>query len=112
MSDLDIERYIQAVRDCATAWATAKGKLIHLTHYRQALLAKLYYQAPPTETSVGAREKWALASEEYKAFLQGLEAAVELEANTHWQLKRAEMKVELWRTQQATQRLERKAYNA
>ena len=112
MSDIDIERYIQAVRDCAEEWASAKGQLVYLTHYRQSLLAKLFYSAPPSETSVGAREKWAQASDDYSDFLKGLKVAVEQEANAHWQLKRAEMKVELWRTKQATERLERKGYGA
>lgn len=111
-AELDIERYIHAVRECAEEWASAKSQLVYLTHYRQSLLAKLYYQAPPSEKSVSSREKWAQASDDYAEFLTGLKVAVEQEANTHWKLKRAEMKVELWRTKQATERLERKGYGA
>ena len=110
MNKMDIEHYIQAVREAATAWASAKARLTYLQHYRPALLAKLVLKAEGS--SVAAKEKEAYASKEYDDFIDGLAAAVEDEANAHWALKRAEMKVELWRTEQATARLERKGYGA
>lgn len=107
---MDLERYLQAVRDAAEEWAQAKSNLVFLEHYRRALLAKLMKDSG--EKSAAAQERDALASEMYGAHLEALREAVKEEAVMHWTLKRAEMKVELWRTQQATARLERKAYNA
>lgn len=107
---MDIEHYIQAVREAAEHWATCKAELVYMDHWRRALLARLAQESDAP--SVSARDQEALASAAYKTHLEGLKEAVEREALALWALKRAEMKVELWRTQQATARMERKAYNA
>lgn len=107
---MDIEHYIQAVRDAAEDWAVKKAELIYLEHWRRALLARLAQDSDAP--SVSGRDTEALASDAYRTHLEGLKAAVEEEAKALWALKRAEMKVDLWRTQQATARMERKAYNA
>lgn len=107
---MELESYLHAVREASASWAKSKGHLVYLEHYRRALIAILMKGS--SEKSAAAQEREALASQEYLDFLEGLSAAVEDEANRHWALKRAEMKVELWRTQQANQRMERKAYNA
>lgn len=107
---MNIEHYIQAVREAAEDWAMKKAELVHMEHWRRALLARLALDSDAP--SVSGRETEALASESYKTYMDGLKVAVEEEAKALWALKRAEMKVDLWRTQQATQRMERKAYNA
>lgn len=107
---MDIEHYIQAVREAADHYAVAKSELIYMEHWRRGLLARLAQESDAP--SVSGRETEALASEAYKTYLEGLKVAVEEEVKAQWALRRAEMKVDLWRTQQATQRMERKAYNA
>lgn len=107
---MDIEHYIQAVREAASHYAEKKAELTYMEHWRRGFLARLSKDSEAT--SVSGQERDALASEAYKSFLDGLRVVVEEEEVAKWALKRAEMKVDLWRTQQATARLERKAYNA
>ena len=64
--------------------------------------------AQSTASAFNAKEVEAYASSEYQELLRGLEAAVEQEETLKWQLTAAELKIEVYRTQEASnRRLER-----
>jgi len=108
---MDIEHYLHAVREAAQTYATAKATATYMEPYRRAVIA-LQMKVAEGEgvTSAAAQEREALASHAYELHLKGLRVAVEEEAVALWALKRAEMKIEMWRTEQATKRTEMKGY--
>ena len=55
--------------------------------------------------AANAQEREALADPEYHSLLKGLAAAVEKEETLKWELEAAKMEVEIWRTQQANERM-------
>ena len=61
------------------------------------------------ETAIGAQEREAYAHPEMVELLKGLQAAVEIEEKLKWDITAAEMRVEIWRTEQANNRAEGKA---
>ena len=54
----------------------------------------------------------AIRSLQIVEFLKALETAVEEEEKLRFEIKRTEMEIEVWRTEQANERMERKAYGA
>jgi hypothetical protein len=61
------------------------------------------------ETAIGAQEREAYAHPEMVELLMGLKAAVEIEEKLKWDITAAELRVEIWRTEQANNRAEGKA---
>ena len=53
----------------------------------------------------GARTEWAYAHEDYEANLVGIQAAVEIEEKLRWLLEAARIQCEIYRTQQANNRV-------
>ena len=75
----------------------------------------IYYQQPCrcrpasclaecTEKAVNAREQYAYSHPEYIALLEGLKAAVEVEEQLRWAQIAAQLRVEIWRSQEASNR--------
>ena len=105
------EQLLQAAREAHRRAAEAKGRLAHLEHFRRHLLAKLMLVAERHGAkSLAKQERDALASEEYLTHLQGLEAARVEAALAEWGATEASTRIELWRTQQANLRQEKRAY--
>jgi hypothetical protein len=57
-----------------------------------------------TEKTVNAREQYAYSHDEYLALLEGLKAAIEVEEKLKWEMKMAQARVEVWRSEQANNR--------
>jgi len=87
-------------------FAKAKAERIYLEEYRKSIKAILMKRS--VENAIGAQERDAYAHEEYLALLQGLKAAVEVEEELRWALIAAQARVEIWRSQEATNRVEGK----
>lgn len=87
-------------------FAKAKAERIYLEEYRKSLKAILMKRS--VENAIGAQERDAYAHDEYLALLQGLKAAVEVEEELRWALIAAQARVEIWRSQEATNRVEGK----
>lgn len=86
--------------------AKAKANRIYLDEYRKSLKAILMKRS--NETSVNAQEREAYSSQEYIDHLKGILEAVELEEELRWQMIAAQARVEVWRSQEATYRIEGK----
>lgn len=55
-------------------------------------------------SSIAAKEMEAYANDDYVKLLEGLKEAVEVEEKLKWQLIAAQARIEIWRSQEATNR--------
>ena len=112
MSDA-IEKRLQELRELAGEYAKAQAERTYLEEFRRSKIAILMkYAEREGFKSAAAQEREALANNEYLLLLDGLKAATEAAEKSRWLLKIAEMGCELYRTQQANQRVERRGYGA
>ena len=90
----------------AKKFAQAKAERIYLEEYRKSLKAILMKQS--IEETIGGQEREAYAHEKYVELLNGLKEAVEIEEKLRWDLSAANLRVEIWRSEQANLRAEGK----
>lgn len=98
---------IQYLIDTAPLYAKAKADRMYLEEFRKSRKAQLMSQAG-TEV-LGKQETFAYAHADYVEILEGIRQAVEREENYRWMLTAAQAKIEVWRTQQYSMRVEVKA---
>lgn len=101
------ENAAKTIREKAPRYGEAKAQRVYLEEFRKskkALLMKdalvLGYEA------ANAQEREAYADPEYQTLLKGLAAAIEKEETYRWELEAARLDIEIWRTRQATERLQ------
>ena len=94
----------------AGKYAKAKSERIYIEEFRKSKKALLMQMAQlkGVET-MAAQERDAYANEEYQELLEGLKIAVETEEKLRWQMLAAQIKVDIWRTEQANNRFIEKA---
>jgi hypothetical protein len=88
----------------AKHFAKAKAERTYIEHYRKSLKAILMKKS--NESAIGAQEREAYAHPEMLELIKGLQAAVEIEEKLKWDITAAELRVEIWRTEQANNRQE------
>lgn len=98
---------IQYLIDTAPLYAKAKADRMYLEEFRKSRKAQLQSQAG-TEV-IGKQETFAYAHPEYIQILEGIREAVEREENYRWMMTAAQAKIEVWRTNQYSARMEVKA---
>ena len=86
----------------AEKFAKAKADRVYLEEFRKSKKALLMNAC--TEKAANAREQYAYSHPEYIALLDGLKAAVEVEEQLRWAQIAAQLRVEIWRSEQATNR--------
>ena len=91
----------------AQQYAEAKAKRVYLEEFRKSKKALLMGQS--AETTAVAREQYAYGHEEYTDLLKGLQAAIEVEEKLKFDIIAAQLRVDIWRTEQANARIEMKA---
>jgi hypothetical protein len=97
-----VEKALEFMRDNAAALGKAKAERIYMEQFRKSKKAILYGMSP--DGTIPERESWVYAHSEYLEVLDGLKAAVEEEERLRWMMTAAEAKIDVWRTQQATNR--------
>ena len=103
MSDqIDPQKHLRRMWESAPKLAQAKADRVYLEEYRKTLKALLMQRCE--ETSAVAQEREAYASPEYAAHLLGLKAAVEAEELLKWRMVTDQASVEVWRSQEASNR--------
>ena len=109
MSEREIDPHtaVDYIRDNAKAYAFAKANRIYVEEYRKSLKAILMKKS--METAVNAQEREAYSNEEYREHLQAIFQAVLEEETFRWKMVAAEARVEVWRSQEASNRAEYKA---
>lgn len=90
----------------APEYAKAKAERVQLQEFRKSL--KSLMMSKHLDKPLGAQEREAYSADEYQQLLKGLAAAVEKEAQLEWQLEAAKMRIDIWRTRSANERLEGK----
>ena len=98
---------IQYLIDTAPLYAKAKADRMYLEEYRKSIKAQLMSQAG-TEV-LGKQETFAYAHEDYIQILEGIKQAVEKEEKYRWLMTAAQARIEVWRTEQYSARMEIKA---
>jgi hypothetical protein len=86
----------------AGKYAKAKAERVHIEEFRKSKKALLMGQC--IEKAVNAREQYAYSHPEYIALLDGLKVSVEVEETLKWQQIAAQLRVEIWRSQEASNR--------
>ena len=105
------EKAAESIREKAPRFGQAKGRRTYLEEYRRVQKAILMKDALTKGIeAANAQEREALADPEYKALLTELQDAVEVEETLKWELESHRLDIEIWRTRQASARLQIKSH--
>ena len=96
ITDAEIEKALDYLRDTATKAAQARATRIYVEEYRKTVKAMLMQQH--ASEPLGAQEREAYASETYRAHLKAIEAAVEDDEKYRFLREAAHAKIEAYRT--------------
>ena len=108
-----VEQAITFIRDKSVEYAKAKSDRVLLEQFRKSKKAMLMQEAGTQGMKAGhEREAYAYAHDDYVEILKGLSVAVEKEETLRYQIKAAELRFEMWRTQEASNRAEMGRYNS
>lgn len=91
-------------------YAQAKAHRIYVEEYRKTLKAELCKRALEMGyEAVNAQEREAYSHPDYKAHLTAIKQAVEAEERLRWMLVAAEARISVWRSLEASNRMQDKA---
>lgn len=103
----DPQGAINFIRDNATAIAKARAERVYLEEFKKTQRALLMKEAEEAGAgALAAQERDALAHPKYIEVLNGLKVAVENEEKLRWLMVAAQVKVEVWRSYEASKRAE------
>jgi hypothetical protein len=100
--DIDPVRAVEYIMKHSAEFAKAKAERVYLENFLRS--KKSILMSKSSAKSVAAAEVDAYADPEYIGLLDGLKEAVETEEKLKWMLTSAQLKVEIWRSQEATNR--------
>ena len=98
----DPNRAVDYILANASKFAQAKANRVFLEEFRKSKKALLMSQS--TAEAANAREQFAYSNPEYIELLQGLKEAVETEEKLRWELIAAQLRVDVWRSEEASNR--------
>lgn len=105
------EENAQAIREKAPKFGEAKAQRVYLEEFRKSQKALLMKDALQMGfEAANAQEREAYADPQYKTLLKGLAAAIEQEETLRWEIEAARLEIEIWRTREATNRVQDKAH--
>ena len=102
LKEYDPHEAIDFIFKTAPQYAKASGELAQLEAFRHSL--KAIKMAQTDEQSLGGQEREAYRSQEYQDLCKAIGVATENKEALRWQLEAAKMRVEIWRTEQASNR--------
>lgn len=91
----------------AKRFAQARADRIYLEEFRKSKKALLMKKS--METAINAQERDAYAHPEYCQLLDGIREAVAIEEELRWHMIAAQARIDIYRSQEATARMEMKA---
>ena len=107
-----IEETLEFIRQKAKEHAESYAQREHLKEFRKSQKAILINEAERNGIkSAQARESYAYAHDDYVTLLNGLKVATERECELRHLIKAAELRIEVWRSQNSRQKAEISAYN-
>ena len=104
---IDPQEAVDYMLKTAPRYAAAKAKRVQLEEFRKSKKALLMNDC--ADKAVTAREQYAYSHPEYIALLDGLREAVRVEEALRWRLTAAQLRVEVWRSQEASNRGQERA---
>jgi hypothetical protein len=101
------EEAAQTIRDKAPAYGEAKAQRVYLEEYKRTKRALLMKDALRLGIeSAAAQEREAYADPAYDQLLKGLAVAIEAEETLKWEMESARLDIEIFRTREATNRMQ------
>lgn len=100
--EIDPQDAVDHIYRSGREYAKAKAERVYMDEYRKSLKAILMKKAG--ESSVAAQEREAYSHPDYLTHLTAIRAAVEAEETLRWGIVAAEARVEVWRSQEASNR--------
>jgi len=105
------EEAAQTIRDKAPAYGEAKAQRVYLDEFRKSKKALLMKNALEMGyEAANAQEREAYADPAYLQLLKGLAAAIEKEETLRWEIEAARLDIDIWRTREATNRMQDRAH--
>jgi hypothetical protein len=102
---MDPHKAIDYIIHNASRYAQAKANRIFIEEFRKSKKALLMKDALARGyEAVNAQEREAYSDPEYLEVLRGIKDATAEEEELRWKLEAAKMRVDVWRTEQATAR--------
>jgi len=102
METIDPHKSIDYMIKNAKAYAQAKAEVTYLEQYRKSKKAILFASA--MGNTIADKESYAYSHPEYLELLEGLKAAVEEAERLRWMLVAAQARIDVYRTQEASNR--------
>ena len=101
----------QTIRDKAPAYGEAKAQRVYLEEFRKSKKSLLMKDALTLGIeAANAQEREAYAHPSYQQLIRGLAEAIEKEETLRWELEAARLDIEIFRTREATNRLQDRAH--
>lgn len=100
--EIDPHAAVDYILANAGKFAKAKAERVYLEEFRKSKKALLMKASP--ESSGIAQERDAYADPEYIGVIDGLKEAVLVEETLKWTLIAAQIRVDIWRSQEASNR--------
>jgi len=99
----DPNKAVNYIIEKAPLYAKAKAERVYLEEFRKSKKAILMGESE--SKSLGAQERDAYAHPDYTALLEGLREAIEAEEKIRWEMVAAQARIEIWRSEQANNRM-------
>ena len=105
------EEHAQAIRELAAGYGEAKAQRVFLDEFKKSKKAMLMRDALLNGIeAANHQEREAYSNFEYVQLIKGLAAAIETEEKLRWQLESHRLDIEIFRSREATARLQDKAH--
>lgn len=102
MKQIDPSAAIEFMIRNAKEYAQAKAEVVYLEQFRKSKKAILFNNS--IGNTIADRENFAYSHPEYIELLEGLKVAVEKAEMLRWQLVAAQARIDVYRTQEASNR--------
>ena len=102
ISEADVERALDWMRDNAERMAKAKADRITMENYKSVVKAEC--MAEKINEPVNAQERHAYSSPRYKKHLDDLETAITIDEKLRFLYEAAQVKISVWQTWSKNQR--------
>ena len=99
---IDPNTALQAMHETGPQLAKARAERVYMEEYRKSLKAQLMKESGAASAAIQERE--AYASDTYITHIKALKIAVEREEALRWRMVTAQTAVEVWRSQEASNR--------
>lgn len=106
MDGIDPQKALHSIAKMAPHYAQAKANRIYVEQYRKTIKATLMKKAElEGHKSAVNQEREAYSDESYRQHLEAMREAVQIEEELRWKLVAAEAAIEVWRSQESTNRM-------